>query len=94
MPKPLKVLPHVIDTLLLISGIVLAVMAHLVPWLVPWLGVKLLALLAYIGLGTVAMKSSGGRQWWAYVMATLAVAYMVLVATLKTPWPSLMGLFS
>ncbi|WP_223787449.1 SirB2 family protein [Marinicella meishanensis] len=94
MPKILRMMPHAIDTLLLLSGVTLAVMIALVPWQVPWLGAKLLALLAYIGLGTVAMKRRGWAQWLGYVLATLAVIYMVLVATQKQPWPSLGSVFS
>ncbi|MBB3329658.1 putative membrane protein SirB2 [Halomonas campaniensis] len=51
-----KVLPHLIDTLLLTLGVLLMVMLGMWPHQHPWLAAKLIALLLYIGLGTVAIK--------------------------------------
>ncbi len=45
-----KVLPHLIDTALLGLGVTLMVLLSVWPWQLPWLGAKLLALLAYIGV--------------------------------------------
>ncbi len=86
-PKLIKISPHVIDTLLLISGVALAVMAGFSPLNSGWLLAKLLALVIYILAGTWAMKASGQRQWNAYLLATVAVIYMLLVATHKLAWP-------
>ena len=52
-----------------------------------WLLVKLLALVVYILAGTWAMKANQQKQWTAYVVATVAVIYMLAVATQKQPWP-------
>lgn len=51
-----KVLPHLNDTLLLTLGLVLMAMLSMWPHQHPWLAAKLVALLVYIGLGTVAIK--------------------------------------
>jgi uncharacterized membrane protein SirB2 len=83
----LRVLPHGIDTLLLLLGTVLAIMASFSPLNSPWLFYKLLALLAYIVFGMLAMKKSGNAQWLFYLAATLAVLYLVSVALTKSPWP-------
>jgi len=84
----LRVAPHVIDTVLLATGIAMIVISGAVPWKVSWTLAKLLALLVYIGLGLVAMKSRGALSVLAFVLATLVFAYMVMVAISKsaTPW--------
>ena len=48
--------PHVNDTLLLTSGFGLAVMLGQYPCVNGWLTAKLVALIVYIVLGTVALK--------------------------------------
>ena len=90
LPKLMKIMPHVIDTLLLVSGISLAVWAGFSPMQFDWLWYKLLALLLYILMGTLAMKKSGSIQWMGYLLATAAVVYMILAARQKTALPVLM----
>src|SRR5690554_5087847 len=51
-----KILPHVNDTLLLVLGVMLAVTLSMSPHQHPWLAAKLLGLIIYILLGTVAIK--------------------------------------
>ncbi|WP_280547040.1 SirB2 family protein [Halomonas sp. 11-S5] len=74
-----KVLPHLIDSTLLALGVTLMVMLSLWPHQHPWLAAKLIALLAYIGLGTVAIKR--GRTPRARAITALAAvltfAYML-----------------
>lgn len=82
-----KVVPHVVDTLLLGSAIGLAVWSHQYPGQSPWLTAKVVALVAYIVLGTVALKR--GRTHQARVLAfggaLLCFAYIVAVAVTKNP---------
>jgi uncharacterized membrane protein SirB2 len=85
-PRPVRMLPHVLDSLLLLSGVVLAWMAAINPLQHSWLGVKLLALVVYILCGTLAMKRSGSAQWLGYLLATVAVLCMLWLATHKTLW--------
>jgi len=82
----LKIAPHIIDTLLLGSAIWLAVSYGLSPADNPWLLAKIIALLVYIGLGTVALKRGKTKQvriiaWFA---ALLVFAYIVAVAVSKS----------
>lgn len=81
-----RITPHVIDTLLLTLGVVLMVMLSLWPHQHPWLAAKLLALLAYIGLGTLAIKR--GRtpavRGAAAVAAVLVFLYMLGAAITKS----------
>lgn len=85
--RVVKILPHIIDTLLLISALVLAFHLRLTPGTNPWLMAKIVAVIIYIALGTVAFKhpqASVRKSAW---LASLAVfAYIVTVAITKNPF--------
>jgi len=87
--KPAKILPHVIDTLLLLSAVVLALVTAQYPFTHGWLTAKLFALLAYIGFGLLAFRfgPSRGLRGAAFVAALLAFVYMLAVAYTRHPWP-------
>jgi uncharacterized membrane protein SirB2 len=82
-----KTLPHVVDTLLLASAIALAVMLRLSPLATPWLLAKIVALLAYIALGTIALRPGRPRRAraaaWAAALAVFV--YIVSVALSRDP---------
>lgn len=84
--KLVKVLPHVIDTVLLVSAITLVVMSGQYPWVAPWVGAKVLGLIVYIGLGVVVMRTAKTRQARiiAFVLALVTAAYILMVASTKT----------
>ncbi len=52
----IRVAPHVVDTLLLASGIALAARLQQYPFVHGWLTAKVLALVAYIVLGAVGLN--------------------------------------
>ena len=83
-----KVLPHIIDTLLLGSAITLLLILHLSPLAQPWLIAKIIALLIYIGLGMVALRFGRTRKTKvkAWLLALLTAGYIVSVAYSKSPW--------
>ena len=82
-----RILPHVIDTLLLTAGVVLAVRIG-ADLLGGWLGAKLIALLGYIALGVVTMRAqSTPLQIAAFVGALLCVTYIFAVAFTRSAWP-------
>ena len=85
--KPVRVLPHVIDTLFLASGIALAAMLSLNPLRAPWLLAKLIALVVYIGAGSVAIRRgrTAGSRRAAFVVAVVAFAYIVGAARFHSP---------
>ncbi|WKC40872.1 SirB2 family protein [Shewanella algae] len=56
--KLLKVGPHVIDTFLLLSGLTLCFMIKQYPFVEPWMTEKIGAVVAYILLGVMALKSN------------------------------------
>lgn len=82
-----KTLPHVVDTVLLGSAVALAWWAGFDPLHTPWLLAKILGLLAYIGLGMLALRP--GRQAALRVSAWLAAlatfGWIVSVALTKNP---------
>ncbi|WP_086480051.1 SirB2 family protein [Oceanospirillum sanctuarii] len=77
-----KIVPHIIDTLLLVSAIGLMFQIHQYPFADGWLTAKLLGLIAYIVLGTIALKrgKTKGTRVIALVAAFAVIAYIVGVA--------------
>jgi uncharacterized membrane protein SirB2 len=84
-----RIVPHVVDTLLLASAIGLAIWSHQYPGQQPWLTAKLLALLGYIVLGSVALKRGRTKEQRqaAFAAALALFAYIVMVAVTKRPFP-------
>ncbi len=80
--RVVRVVPHVVDTVLLASAIALAVLARLSPLQHTWLATKIIALLLYILLGTVALKRGRTRRGraTAFAAAVAVFAYIVSVA--------------
>lgn len=84
-----RIVPHIIDTLLLASGIGLAVLIQQYPLVHGWLTAKLFALILYIVLGTLALKrgKTRGQRVAAWLAALPVFAYMVEVAIAHHPFP-------
>ena len=91
--RPARVLPHILDTLLLASAIGMLVIWQANPFEFAWLSAKIGALLCYIGLGMVAFRFGKTRlvRVIACGMALLVAAYIVAVAFTKSPWGPLAG---
>ncbi|MGQ9861416.1 MAG: SirB2 family protein, partial [Thiobacillaceae bacterium] len=83
--------PHVNDTLLLAAAIGLLLVADLSPLDQPWIMAKIIGLIAYIGLGTVALKRGRTKaiRVMAFVAALGVFAYIVAVAVTKQVVPGL-----
>lgn len=77
------------DTLLLIAGISLAAMSGQYPLQSPWLSAKLVALVVYIILGSLALKRGRTRRSRATfgILALACVGYIIWVALTRTPTP-------
>lgn len=84
-----RVVPHVVDTVLLASAIALAVMIRQYPLVHAWLTAKVFGLVAYIVLGTIALKRGRTRavRLTAFAGALLVFAYIVAVAMTKSVVP-------
>jgi uncharacterized membrane protein SirB2 len=83
--KWVKIAPHIIDTLLLATAFAMAFMLSQYPFTVDWLTAKLIALIAYIVLGVVALKRGKTKpvRAVAFVLALVTFAYILGVARTK-----------
>lgn len=85
--KWVKIAPHVVDTLLLTLGVIMAIQLSISPFS-GWLAAKLLGLLAYIGFGVLTMRAANRTlQLAGFIGALLAVLYIFAVAFSRSPWP-------
>jgi uncharacterized membrane protein SirB2 len=82
-----KIVPHVVDTVLLLSAITLAIWIQQDPVHDSWLSAKVVGLLAYIGLGMVALRfgKTLKTRIIAWIAAQAAFFYIVMVALTKNP---------
>jgi uncharacterized membrane protein SirB2 len=89
--KWVKVSPHILDSALLISGILLMLATSIYPIEQSWLTSKLIVLVGYIMFGIKTMKSpSPMKQRLYFSMALLCALLMITIATSHHP----LGLFS
>ncbi len=54
--KPVRILPHVVDTLFLAAGIALLFQVQQYPFVNDWVTVKVIGLIAYIVFGVMALR--------------------------------------
>lgn len=87
--KWVKILPHSIDTLLLVSAISMAWIASINPFAQPWLAAKIILLFVYIVAGTFALKRahSVAAQNLSFLIALACFAYISAVALSKQVLP-------
>ena len=82
-----KVLPHPIDTLLLIAGISLAIIIQQYPGTDAWLTAKICALIIYIIAGWLTMRAkSKQKRIQAFIVAITVFIYMAWVALTKNAY--------
>jgi len=84
-----KIAPHIIDTLLLISGIGLTLVTGQYPIVHGWLTAKLLALVGYIVLGSIALNYGPTKaiRVAAWLAALAVFGYIVGVAVTRQAVP-------
>lgn len=88
-----RILPHVIDTVLLFSALSMLWVLRLSPTSAPWLEAKISGLVIYILLGSIALRAPrGGRprrplglRVAAWLAALVVFAYIVSVAVTQNP---------
>ncbi len=82
-----RTLPHIVDTVLLGSALLMAWMLRLTPGAAPWLAAKIVGLLLYIALGILALRP--GRplalRVGAWMAALFTFGWIVSVALTKNP---------
>ena len=80
-------LPHVVDTVLLLSALALAWLLRLTPGNAPWLLAKIVGLILYVGLGVVALRPGRPQavRATAGALALVVAGWIVSVAITKSP---------
>jgi uncharacterized membrane protein SirB2 len=86
-----KIAPHGVDTVLLLSAIALAWQLGYTPFNSPWLAAKIVALLFYIGLGMLAFRfaKTPRLRLFAWLAAQVVFFYIVAAAITHDPFLSL-----
>ena len=84
-----RILPHAVDTLLLVFGLLLAWRTAQWPFVQPWLTAKLGGLLVYIAVGLYAFRGARAPAARAasWLLAQGVFGYIVLVALSRDPFP-------
>lgn len=82
-----RYLSYTIDTVLLTAALMLLSMLRLNPFVTPWLSTKLVLLLAYVVLGSFALKRARTQKARALclMLAILVLLSMVAIARAKDP---------
>ena len=85
--RVLKFLPHINDSILLISAIWLAIKLGVSPGENSWLLAKIIALIAYIVAGSFAIKRGKTKsvKLISGIIALALIAYIISVAVTKNP---------
>lgn len=80
--KLVKTLPHIVDTFLLLFAFLLMITLQQYPFVNNWLTAKLIALLAYIALGSIAIKrgKTAVIRLWTSIIAVAVFGYIIGVA--------------
>jgi uncharacterized membrane protein SirB2 len=85
--RGLRILSYVIDTTLLFAAILLTLILHQYPFVNGWLTTKVLLLVLYIALGTIALKraQSTAARVLAILAALAVFTYIIGVAVQHHP---------
>jgi len=83
----LRIVPHVNDALLLAAALTLTALVGQYPFVDAWLSAKVFGLIAYIILGSVALKAGRTRaqRTTAWLAAVAVFGYVVSVALTRDP---------
>jgi len=86
-----RVVPHAVDTVLLASAVAMALAIRQYPFVAGWLTAKVLALVAYIALGMLALRSGRPKRvrLAAWLAAQAVFCYIVAVALTRSVLPGL-----
>lgn len=90
--RTLQILPHVIDTMLLTTALMLTTVIHQYPFSTHWLTTKVVLLVVYIVLGSIAIKRGRTRsiRVAALIAALVTIGFLFSVARAHHP----LGLFA
>lgn len=85
-----RIVPHVNDTLLLVTGVALMMITHFYPFTPQgaWLTEKLFGVIIYIVLGFIALGRRPRSQqvrWIAFLLGLVVIYIVIKLATTKIP---------
>jgi uncharacterized membrane protein SirB2 len=88
MASPLRYLSYTVDTVLLTAALMLATILHQYPFVHGWLTVKVLLLVVYVVLGSLALKRgrTPALRAWCYFAALAVYLFIASVARAHNPW--------
>lgn len=87
MTAPLRYLSYTLDTVLLTAAFMLATILHRYPFVHHWLTVKVMLLVVYVVLGSIALKRGTTRRIraLAYMSALAVFTFIISVARAHDP---------
>ncbi len=86
LSRPIKVAMHLIDTVLFGLGCLLLYILSINPFVTPWIGIKLLAVVLYIVCGVLLMRSKHKSvKVFSLILCCALAAYIFTVAITKNP---------
>ncbi len=89
---PLRYLTYTVDTVLLTAALMLATLLHQYPFVHGWLTAKVLLLVAYIVLGTFALKRARSARARALCFVGALLVYLFIVNIARAHHP--LGMFT
>lgn len=92
MAAPLRYLSYTIDTTLLTAALMLATMLHQYPFVNSWLTVKVVLLVVYIVLGSLALKRGQTPTVRLYSFLAALVVYLFIASVARAHHP--LGVFT
>lgn len=83
-----RIVPHIVDTILLGSAIALMFVIHQYPFVNGWLTAKVFGLVLYILLGTIALKRGPTKvvRGLAFFAAVAVFVWIFMTARMHSPW--------
>lgn len=83
-----RVAPHLVDTVFLGSGLYLMTLVRQYPFAHGWLTAKVFGLIAYIVLGSIALKAGRTRAQRAVAFAGAIVVFLYVVGVARAHHPA------
>lgn len=81
--KLIKITPHIIDSLLLLSGAILIFQGQWFSGQFGWIIAKFILLFVYIKLGIMSFKHEGSQRYAAFIGAIISFACILVIAITK-----------
>jgi len=81
--KWIKLSPHILASLLLLTGVGLVFQGGWLDSSYAWIVAKIILMVVFIGLGLLTMREQGQNRWLAFAGALLCLFFIVKIAFTK-----------